>query len=417
MKLSIGLASSLIWNAQRMYANLNQLCRNTLDDPPNNLYLAHYCGVNAAESILANNELWLFDLSSSNDSLEFEIGVDSLARVFSEELFDRVEIGENISTFFEGDYELAISHILKARRHAALGLEQLVRTVPYGICFVSGEIESIPHWSMYGDGGEGVCLLFSVPDFAVFFDQVGAIGSSVAYDEESFKNLLISLYMSYSDLEINGSRSAVHRRLSTFRENVGLAGGEKIDEALKKEALSIAVSVLVSLRKHSDFRFENEFRLLVPYTGQDDYKLNDFGTRSYISTQQFSTSSLPVAEIILGPTASSKNSYQSLVELAKQKNIKIRFSEMSLTQRGDKRDRRKFDDIVRLAKYLAQRPIDSEAQEEAVASFEAMAVSRKEKLKELLNFFSKDDNFYHLLHVLNSDPLSIDRVFEKIFRR
>ena len=106
-----------------------------MTETPNTLY--HYCSTAAFQSIVEKNELWLTDLSLSNDRLEGKWALERL-RIY-------------LQTFETREERIITGTLLALLQDETLCL---------GSCF-STKRDTLSQWRGYGSDGRGLCISFS----------------------------------------------------------------------------------------------------------------------------------------------------------------------------------------------------------------------------------------------------------------
>lgn len=111
----------------------------------------HYCSVDTFLKIITNKELWLTDVTKSNDSKELQLVLDCL----TEKLNQRKEITNGIRMDF---IPLSMFNIFFEEFKK---IEQL-----FHVCCFSKDHDSLSQWSMYADNATGVAIGFNSANFA-----------------------------------------------------------------------------------------------------------------------------------------------------------------------------------------------------------------------------------------------------------
>lgn len=134
----------------------------------------HYCSVDTFLKIITNKELWLTDVTKSNDSKELQLVFDYL----TENLDQKTKSPLGISNDF---VPLSMfSDFLNQFKT----IEQL-----FHVCCFSKDHDSLSQWSMYADNASGVAIGFNSTNFSDLkkFDKNIDFGQ-VKYSLNSFCN-------------------------------------------------------------------------------------------------------------------------------------------------------------------------------------------------------------------------------------
>ena len=114
-------------------------------------FVYYYCSSAVFESILKNKELWLSDVSKSNDYAEIRIFFDSIIA----ELEKRLVAKESVATTCKGS---SADRYVEVYRSAISALKR-AKTMGYffAICFTSLK-DDLSQWRADGDDGRGLCI-------------------------------------------------------------------------------------------------------------------------------------------------------------------------------------------------------------------------------------------------------------------
>lgn len=107
----------------------------------------HYCSVDTFLKIITNKELWLTDVTKSNDSKELQLVFDKMEETLSKRLDDakaKKEINEQMANNF---FQLYLTGFRK--------IEPL-----YHVCCFSEDSDSLNQWTMYADNATGIAIGF-----------------------------------------------------------------------------------------------------------------------------------------------------------------------------------------------------------------------------------------------------------------
>lgn len=189
----------------------------------------HYCSVETFQKIITNKELWLTDVTKSNDSKELQLVFDKL----TEELEQRIKKHYAISEEFVPLSMFA--EFLKEFRK----IEQL-----FHVCCFSKDSDSLSQWAMYADNASGVAIGFDSAFFSKLKDFNENIDfCQIRYSSNSFSDItnkkisqLIDMYKRSNEDDYSWYLSFMHY---------------VIDDVLK----------MAYLFKDSSFKQEHEYRI------------------------------------------------------------------------------------------------------------------------------------------------------------
>lgn len=183
--------------------------------PNDNLIVYHYCNDIVFNSICQNQEIWLSDIYSMNDSSEFHWGRESFSKVLKENKYE-----------FNQDFRYYIIFKVMSSQPNAL---------PLIACF-SKNGDLLSQWRAYADDGKGFSIGFNSHN--IYYD-LGVNFNSVVYEEELQYTLILNTIR------------ALH---SMWKSN-----NEDFDSI---ELLSKAFSIDLAYFKNPTFFEEQEIRIL-----------------------------------------------------------------------------------------------------------------------------------------------------------
>ncbi len=135
----------------------------------------HYCSVDTFLKIIKNKEIWLTDVTKSNDSSELHHAYNELEKELKTRIDKCKENGGN-GFPFEECMELLLEYFNVN--------EQLVH-----VCCFSEENDSLSQWAMYADNATGIAIGFDTDYFNVLVTpQKNIYFDKVSYSLDSFTN-------------------------------------------------------------------------------------------------------------------------------------------------------------------------------------------------------------------------------------
>ena len=231
-----------------------------------NKYLYHYTGLDTLFAILhwykANKTSNCIQLKASciynmNDPKEMYVGYDVVKKCLSSyEVDNKVPLGLRLSEVYcnkDSEEECKEKYILKER------FVDSYTDVPYVVCF-SKKRDYLPMWSLYGKGGNGVCLIFDyskIIDFLITNNIKGKIGDVVynSKPNQNFEMLLDAWYKDYLNDNNNSKPVCIKDKI---------------------RCLSHICEFLSPFVKYKDYRYEYETRIIYDIRdGRDAYDVLD----------------------------------------------------------------------------------------------------------------------------------------------
>ncbi|MGN0287742.1 MAG: DUF2971 domain-containing protein [Atopobiaceae bacterium] len=153
----------------------------------------HYCDLKTMLSIIQNRELWLADISKSNDSMELDWAA-GLFRAEAEKIIRKhLDWGSTLAPGTEGFDPGAATSYLQSPSFGP-GSNDYMRC--YALCF-SSKADSLGQWRGYADDGRGVALGFDTRLFEEIHRRSG-MGAfeydRVIYDPEESRTRVRSAF-------------------------------------------------------------------------------------------------------------------------------------------------------------------------------------------------------------------------------
>ncbi len=212
----------------------------------------HYCSVETFHKIITNRELWLTDITKSNDNKELQLAYDTLKKMLDARLKKCKDSNNIISTFQNAVSKSEKNSECMENLIKINALESCVEIFEgckffdklFHICCFSGESDSLSQWAMYADDGKGVAIGFN-SDMFMNYERA---------TELDFRKVDYSL-----DQFIDKVDKEIDYVLSVYGKN-----NETNDKCLKNFAYFIIDEVInkAYYYKNKSFEQENEFRLV-----------------------------------------------------------------------------------------------------------------------------------------------------------
>lgn len=203
----------------------------------------HYCSVDTFIKIIKNKEIWLTDITKSNDSKELIFAYEKLIDEFDKRIAKYKKSGDDITPLVECRKLLDDFDINKLLFH---------------VCCFSTEHDSLSQWAMYADNGTGIAIGFKA-------DELNNLKNSKDnYQNIDFGKINYSL-RKFTD-DINNKINEILDKYNTDKnyENWYCNFMHFIIEDIMKK---------VYFYKHFSFKQEHEYRLVYnskPYTYIDE---------------------------------------------------------------------------------------------------------------------------------------------------
>lgn len=132
----------------------------------------HYCSVETFRNIITNKELWLTDVTKSNDSKELQLVFEVLTEKLEQRTHDK-----NISPDF------IPSQMFADFLNAFKEIELL-----FHVCCFSKDSDSLSQWSMYADNAAGVAIGFD----STYFSNLKNFNKDIDFGQIKYSLNLIS---------------------------------------------------------------------------------------------------------------------------------------------------------------------------------------------------------------------------------
>lgn len=190
----------------------------------------HYCSVDTFLKIITNKELWLTDVTKSNDSKELQLVLDCLTKKLDQRKSFTNGINEDFSPLS------MFSDFLDEFKK----FEQL-----FHVCCFSKDHDSLSQWSMYADNATGIAIGFNSTSFTNLknFDKNIDFGQ-IMYSLNSFSDILDKKLKTFNNM-FHNSKKDDHSWYLEFMHYV-------IDDVLK----------MAYLYKNPSFKQEHEYRIV-----------------------------------------------------------------------------------------------------------------------------------------------------------
>ena len=327
--ISLRLANVLVFRAFQMLEQEKGIYE--LEQPEPDL-LAHYTSTKTALSILEGEDLWLFDLTTSNDPEEQILGLKDAFWAVDQAWNITYQNGEALDGFFDEPWEsINLDWVSRIGRSLQSGLLRRSMGRAFGCSFVRHEerADSLAMWRSYADDATGVALEFYRADIAYHATEHNFHLFPVVYLENDFKALCrflcIAVYELLADtLPTNAIRQMAQISQNLHHQSVYAAG-------------RMALNLLATLRKHPDYRYENEARIVTIAANKSNVKTvknGKYSKRDYLSLHGLigKPNPLPVASVRLGPRAGRTQNVKRIINWCKQHGVRV--TESSIRYRG-----------------------------------------------------------------------------------
>lgn len=257
--------------------------------------LCHYTDLNGLFGIVASGGFWLSDHRFLNDTEEFENG-RNLTKMILKDLSKKPRYR-------------AFSEVLS---ETCRFLEEYREEAHY-VCSFSSESDSLEQWRAYGQNGQGLSIVFDNErkSLSHFFVMPIMSPTKVIYDDKKKTKIIL-------------------RTIKKFKQEflVDIDYGNPIDIEDWSEHLSKVLAVEFLNFKHPAYSSEKEVRLIVSGShlhhfkglkhrvGQD--RIIPYVTSKDLYNESFydhaDTESLPIKEIVVGPTTNQEITARSIEE-------------------------------------------------------------------------------------------------------
>lgn len=333
--------------------------------PAESHFALHFTSAHVAESVLANNELWLMDATTSNDREERVNGIrvmrSILRSAWNIPLAEAQSLPvEDITEFRPAQLD-RMGHVL---RGALLDDDHPLGLI---LCLSKPELgpradfhdwaptpfDNLAMWREYGSDGDGVCLALDYYSLAASMRPSGCGAFPVLYElsaqERACRFLIVAA------LEFLRERDVP----SWTKHIAGVPDRQRIAVDTAIAAAKLAAQMMSFLLKHPAFAYEREIRLLCCRSLGDVHTFTNPETgvqRYYTTTKDLGhTDELPIVGVCTGPRASD-HTHARIDSFCSERAVSLRHS--SAPYRG--RDAGKIDLIeFREEQDRERRPIDT----------------------------------------------------------
>ena len=196
----------------------------------------HYCDLHTFISIVRRGELWLADISKSNDSMELDWAMRMFRREASRVVREHLDWGAGAGAV---DINTGIATGYLSSPSFGPGSQDYLRC--YAMCFTTHH-DSLGQWRGYADDGAGVALGFLADDFEAVHERGG--GSSFEYDR-----------VIYDQAEARARVRAAFSDVNVHQPTVSF-----VQDLRQREA---GLFLLAPFLKNPTFADENERRLSI----------------------------------------------------------------------------------------------------------------------------------------------------------
>ena len=284
-----------------------------IEELKDNRYVYHYTSLETLFSILGNyrkmkSEGLIFRASNIfrvNDPTEMELGYEALKKYLPKYEIDRnIPEAQRLSDVYND-----VNDETKCKadyRNSIKGNLVEFAQIPYILCF-SAKRDYLPMWSLYGKGGNGVCLKFDTYDM-------------IAQNTNCFVG-----FVSYQCKSISESMERI------IDYSYKSAETKNIDEKIKE--LSNICLIISPFFKYKDYKYEKEFRLVfLKHYGScinnENLLLNLFKIHLNEVKPYVNLSILPCSlkEIIMGPCMNKDVMYDIIKTEADKCNLNLKVS-------------------------------------------------------------------------------------------
>lgn len=222
----------------------------------------HYCSVEVFRKIITNKELWMTDVTKSNDSKELQLAFDKLSEVLNNRTDIRNEINDDfvpLKMFYEFMSNFKV-------------IEQL-----FHVCCFSVDSDSLNQWAMYAGDASGLAIGFD----GTKFEELKEINGNIDYGKIEYS------VDSLCDM-INDRLDNMVQIYKEQRNNNNFYWYENFVKYLIDDFLKI-----VYMYKNSSFEQEHEYRLVLNCKPYSYFKNKDNG---YVFSQKFIKNKMEISD-------------------------------------------------------------------------------------------------------------------------
>lgn len=199
----------------------------------------HYCSLDSFMKIIKTGEIWLTDVTKSNDSKELKYAYEKIIDEFDRRIEKYKKSGDDITP------------LVNCRK---LLDDFKINNMLFHVCCFSTERDLLSQWSMYADNGTGIAIGFKA-------DELNNLKNS----KDNFQNIDFGK-MNYSLRKFTDDiNNKINEILDKYK-------GEKNHANAYFDFLNYIITDImknVYFYKHSSFKQEHEYRLVYnskPYT-------------------------------------------------------------------------------------------------------------------------------------------------------
>ncbi|MCM1508956.1 MAG: DUF2971 domain-containing protein [Ruminococcus flavefaciens] len=190
----------------------------------------HYCSVETFYKIITNKELWLTDVTKSNDSKELELVFDNLTEVLDKRTNFLNEIRDDFVPLRL--FKLFLDEFKK--------IEQL-----FHICCFSIDSDSLSQWAMYANDATGIAIGFD----RKFFQNLKNNSENIDFDKVNYS---LKIFLETVNQKLD--------KLCAMYKKMG-----KNDYSWYLEFMNFVINEITRmayLYKNQSFKQEHEYRLV-----------------------------------------------------------------------------------------------------------------------------------------------------------
>ena len=221
----------------------------------------YYCSFETFCSLLKSKNLWLTDLTKSNDSEE----VSRLYYNIWEDLKERLlqsDLEKETVNFVVNQFDKLIA-------------PQMYCDIPFGCC-MSYENDLVQQWEEYGDNGKGVSIAFDLDWFGIkkqYPSTASLISVAIGYEFVIYDSheLRTNMYNAiYESIEVFGREAYIQRILPTFKHYAGFIKNPAFKDEKEirilyypyenfKDVLPGISDLKINVKEHYCLEWANEF--------------------------------------------------------------------------------------------------------------------------------------------------------------
>jgi hypothetical protein len=268
--------------------------------------LYHYCSLETFYNIVESNCFWLSHPKFMNDLSEHKYSIETTKKFLQEynKTIDKNDTSKDLLNLIESnilDYEGKFK-----------GLDEDKYELEFFTCF-SSDGDSLPMWSMYRGKDIGLAIGLDFTDEKYFIDNPKQRGEDIQIEKSSpfFRsNSCIFSDITYEEAKIKKAIDIFLEYIrcdykTKFNSNI-----QYVNEYLSNRATSTLVNMATNL-KNSNFSYEKETRLIVPFYDDKDikFRVKDKFIVPYIeyplgkNKQKINKPIIPISSITVSPNA------------------------------------------------------------------------------------------------------------------